>query len=129
MGAINVNERARAWVLVQASEPQVVAEEILNLDEEKDELVVVRADRVDGGPANLVAMIDAALEYYEQVEADIRAIGGIANVWFLRVEEHIPDPPHNASGYITEDEIERGERKENIYPGRQDSSPGFNPWG
>lgn len=127
MEPINVDVRSRAWALIEATDPKTVTDNVLELDD-GDELVVIRADVVDGSPTNVVAVIDAALDYYDQVVADIHAINGITNVSFLKVIQHKPAPPHNASGFITTDEAEAGEKKD-VKVGRQDNSPGFNPWG
>jgi hypothetical protein len=127
MEPINVEERARAWALIEATDPQMVADNVLELDD-GDEFVVIRADVVDGGPSNIIAAIDTAKDYYDQAVAAINAINGINSLAFLKVLKYKPDPPHNASGFITTDEAERGEKKD-AKPGRQDNSPGFNPWG
>lgn len=124
----DVEVRVRAWVLIQASDPQTVKDQIKALDQGKDELVVIRVDGVDSGPSNIVAAIDAAQYYYDQTVAYIRGIAGITNVWFLRVVEHDPPTPNNASGYVTEDERLNSESKM-AYAGRQEGSPGYNPWG
>jgi hypothetical protein len=126
------DERTRAWVLVLADDPETVAEQILEFDEGEDELVVIRADTVDGGMINLVAAIDAASNHYEEARSSLMSIAGIQNAWFLVVSSHqpgSPSAPHDASGYITEEEYDAGEKKEGVSPGRQDNSPGFNPWG
>ena len=129
MGTINAEKRARTWVLIHATDPDMVVPQVSGLDH-GNELVMIRVDVVDGGPANIVASFDAAETYYEEAISDIRAINGIINVWFLRVTRHNPELPHNASGYITEYEAQHPEsEKIDIKVGRQDNSPGFNPWG
>jgi hypothetical protein len=83
---------------------------------------------VDGGLANIVAAIDSAEGYHDQTVADIRAIDGITNLWFLRVVRYKPEIPNNASGYVTEAELSKSDSPR-AYPGRQEESPGYNPWG
>jgi hypothetical protein len=141
MGMTNELERSRAWVLIMADDTESVIDQIFELDEGEDDLVVVRADVVGGGFVNLVAAIDADPDNYEDAKSELMGITGIQNIWFLEVTEHHPrfiyDPefpddneaPHDASGFITENEYEAGEKKEGVSAGRQDNSPGFNPWG
>ena len=127
MAQINVEERVRAWALIETTDPQTVAKDVLGLDD-GDILVVIRADEVYGGPTNVVASIDAAKDYYDQTTANISAINGITNLSFLRVKNHEPYPPNNASGYITAEELSKSD-SDRAYQGRQDKSPGLNPWG
>ena len=76
--------------------------------------------------------IDAALDNdkYEQTKTAIRAIKEITNVRFLKVTKHNPELPHNASGYVKKYEAKHpNSEKKDVKVGRQDNSPGFNPWG
>jgi hypothetical protein len=133
MNMENGEVRTRAWVLIQADDPAGLSGEILALDNEND-LVVVRADTVDGGFGNLVAAIDCDPDYYEEAKGSMMALDGIQNIWFLVVTAHnpgSPNAPHDATGFITEPEFDAGEHQGEleVSAGRQDHSPGFNPWG
>jgi hypothetical protein len=57
----------------------------------------------------------------------IRNPKAVKRLAILRVEIHNPYPPQDASGYVTEEEAETG--AEEVKVGRQDKSPGLNPWG
>ena len=126
------NERVRAWVLVQATAVAGMAAKLRNLDKKKNDFVVIRADEVVAEPAglayNMVVAVDAESEPALQgVVADIGRLSG-GNPVALRVVEHSPKPPHHASGFITHQEAQDGARMP-VKVGRQDSSPGYNPWG
>lgn len=132
MGPMNVEKRVRAWALIQATDTnqKKVVNKIRQLDKKEKKLVVIRVDLVVGGDANIVASLDAAESNYEDTMTKIRAITEITNVSFLKVTHHNPELPHNASGYVTEYEAKHPKsEKKNVKVGRQDNSPGFNPWG
>ena len=132
MGTNNEEKRARTWVLIQATDQEKVVNKVRQLDKRLKELVVIRVDLVDGGDPNIVASIDVALDNdkYEQTKTAIRAIKEITNVRFLKVTKHNPELPHNASGYVTKYEAKHpNSEKKDVKVGRQDNSPGFNPWG
>ena len=125
--------RVRAWVLVQADEAQEVADRIRDLDPRKgDEFVVIRADVVegpDGYPYNIIVPVDAKNKgKLADVVGMIRAVDGVSEVVGLKVKKHHPDPPHDAHGYVTDEEAGAG-RDKTIKPGRQGASPGANPFG
>lgn len=126
------NGRVRAWVLVRAEAETGMAARLRNLDQGKDDLVVIRADVVAEPPEfpyNIVVPVDAESEAV--LEGVVKDIGGLRNVSdavALKVVVHDPDPPHEASGYITPGEAVRAVRKPKKV-GRQDESPGYNPWG
>ena len=127
------NGRVRAWVLVRADEAQEVADRIRVLDPGKgDDFVVVRADVVegpDGYPYNIIVPVDAKNKSkLTDVVERIRAVDGVSEAVELRAEKHHPDPPHDAHGYITDQEAGAGTDKD-VKPGRQGASPGANAWG
>ena len=130
MGPQNTgNGRVRAWVLIRATPVQGVSTRLRNLDKKEDDLVMIRADVLTDSPYNIIVPVDAASEtVLSSVVGDIRAINAVTEAVVLKVRQHDPDPPHDASGYITDQEADRGERKPKL-AGRQDRSPGFNPWG
>lgn len=123
------NERARAWVLVKARPAQAVAEGLYKElgHEGGDKFVVVRADVVDY-PYNIIIPVDAESQdmLYEVVDM-INSHPGVSETVIVKVKKHIPYPPHNAHGYVTQQEAGAGE--ELIESGRQGASPGANPWG
>ncbi len=128
------NERVRAWVLVRAAPVQGVSARLRNLDRKEDDLVVIRADVVAGSsdlPYNIVVPVDAESEaVLSGVVDDIKADSGVSDAVVLKVLEHHPDPPHDASGYVTQREFDRGrEDKRPDKVGRQGASPGANPFG
>jgi hypothetical protein len=125
-----MNRRVRAWILIQADSPQNAAQALYEelVDKGDDDYVVIRADIVDY-VYNIVIAVDAASsEWLERVHQIIRGITGVRQTAILPVKQHVPSPPHDAQGYITEDEVAAGAWKE-IKPGRQHRSPGENPWG
>lgn len=132
MGPQNAGSaRVRAWVLVQAEPVQGVAARIRNLDPKTtDDLVVIRADVVaEALPYNIVVPVDAESEtVLDRLLNDIRGLTNVSEAVALKVLEHDPKPPHEASGFITPDEARRPVTTR-ARPGRQDASPGFNPWG
>jgi hypothetical protein len=128
----NPNRRVRAWVLVQAERVQGVSGRIRALDNKTDEQVVIRADVIaeaPGLPYNIVVPVDAARDsVLDTVVAEIRSWRVVRDAVALKVDVHDPKYPHEASGYITQREADEAERKPDRV-GRQDKSPGFNPWG
>jgi len=123
--------RVRAWVLVWADDRAGVAEELYEQFryEGEDEYVVVRADVVESFYGyNIVVPVDAQDQgTLDSIVEMIRNLEAVKRVAILRVEIHNPYPPQDASGYVTEEEAEAGE--EDVKIGRQDKSPGLNPWG
>jgi hypothetical protein len=123
------NGRARGWVLVKAESAQEVAEGLYKElgHEGGDSFVVVRADVVDFD-YNIVIPVDAeSQDMLYQVHDMIKSRSGVSETVIVRVEKHVPYPPHDAHGYITVQEAEAG--KEPIEAGRQGASPGANPHG
>jgi len=126
---IQQNERVRAWVLIQDGSYPTIAEQIHKLDTGHDELVVIRVDQVDENETpKIMAVIDADYEYFPKVQGYINDIVGTGNATYFVVTAHNPDPPNDASGYIANSERIQSEIKL-PHAGRQDNSPGFNPWG
>jgi hypothetical protein len=127
-----VGGRARAWVLVRAERAEDVAERLYERlgQEGGDSWVVVRADVVEY-EYNMVVPVDAeSAEMVHEVVGMIRDHPGVRDVVVAWVQRHIPYPPHDAHGYITEEELEASTKPEEpIKPGRQGASPGYNGWG
>lgn len=125
----NRERRARAWVLVKATQAQDVAEDLYeDLGHVGgDSFVVVRADVVDFD-YNIVIPVDAeSQDMLDKVHGMIKDRSGVEETVILKVDKHFPDPPHDAHGYITQQEAKAG--KEPIEAGRQGASPGANPHG
>jgi len=125
--------RMRAWILVQVDSPNVVAQRLYEqLGREGGESwVVVRADVVDY-EYNIMVAVDAQdPEVLRWVHSKIQELTGARKTVRFQVLEHFPWPPHDADGYITPAEFDAGHEKDcwPIKPGRQGSSPAFNPWG
>jgi hypothetical protein len=121
--------RARAWVLVQAKSAHHVAKELYEqlVHEGGDRFVVIRADVIDHS-YNVMIPVDAeSQQVLEEVHGMIREHPGVIDTAVIHVKQHVPFPPHDAQGYVTDEEAEVG--KERIPPGRQGASPGANPWG
>jgi hypothetical protein len=126
----NGGGRARAWVLLQVKSPHDAAHALYEQlkDEGDDSYVVIRADVVDY-EHNIVVPVDAENDdVLETVYGTIKEITGASRAVLVRVVEHIPFPPHDAQGYITQEEADAGEAP-GIEPGRQSYSPGENAWG
>ncbi|MGD2177417.1 MAG: hypothetical protein PVG71_06290 [Anaerolineae bacterium] len=126
------SERARAWVLVQAEDPEALAQELYEAEGHagEDEYVVVRADVVTPFYGyNVVVPVDAQNEdALNVVREKIWERQGVSRSAVLNVKMHVPYPPQDANGFITEKEAEAGaEEVEKI--GRQHASPGLNAWG
>lgn len=122
--------RMRAWLLLQVESPQKVATGLYDAlrDEFGDDCVVIRADIVDY-VYNLVIPLDASTpEIMAAVHDKIVRLTGAKHHVIVPVIEHIPYPPSDAQGYITEEEVALGHEK-TLLPGRQHASPGANAWG
>lgn len=135
----NENSRVRAWVLVEADPVQGVSARIRALDEPPtDDQVVIRADVVDGLPDlayNIVVPVDLEIlegktedEVLRHKVGEIKGLQNVKAAVALKVLVHDPKPPHEASGFITPGEAAKPLTRF-ARPGRQDGSPGFNPWG
>jgi len=121
--------RARAWVLVRAERAQELAEGLYDElgHEGGDSFVVIRADIVDFD-YNVIIPVDAeSWEVVDEVVGMIKDRRGVTDTVVVPVQGHVPYPPQDANGYITEEEAEAG--KEPVEPGRQGASPGYNGWG
>jgi hypothetical protein len=124
-----VDGRARAWVLVKAERAQELAEGLYDElgHEGGDSFVVSRADIVDFD-YNVMIPVDAeSWEVVDEVVGIIKDRRGVTDTVVVPVQGHVPYPPQDANGYITEEEAEAG--KEPVEPGRQGASPGYNGWG
>jgi hypothetical protein len=124
-----VDGRARAWVLVKAERAQELAEGLYDElgHEGGDSFVVIRADIVDFD-YNVMIPVDAeSWEVVDEVVGIIKDRRGVTDTVVVPVQGHVPYPPQDANGYITEEEAEAG--KETVEPGRQGASPGYNGWG
>jgi hypothetical protein len=134
------NGRVRAWLLLKdTTEEDLRAkkEKIKKKDlgKEYPQVVVIRADLVQSAELGyrMVIPIDIAVSEYDRVLGEIRGEVGSESLAVLRVVdgEHDPPIPQDASGFISEGELKAGHIKkiDEVLPGRQDYSPGFNPWG
>jgi len=95
--------------------------------------VIVRADIVDHSDYNIIIPVDA------EDDAGLRAAEGVITdqlgvdiVSIARVVDkgHVPWPPHEAHGFITEPEVVALPIEQiPIKAGRQHASPGSNKWG
>jgi len=146
MAKLADQQRVRAWMVIKRKggfNPSDAAQ-IRKLDQRKqEELVIVRADLVEslsGRDPGMVVPIDALggdnsnHQYLYQARDEIVQLLGLKEDEYDLLEVQSDDsrvPAHTASGYITIDEahaaINNGENGGR--PGRQDHSPGFNPWG
>ena len=137
MGATSTgNERVRAWVLLQAESAETVAQALYeDLGHEgDDEFVVVRADVVAGPSVfdyNIIVPVDAeSREMLNAVRDMIEERSEVHEAVIVEVGQHVPYPPHDAHGYVTEHEAAVGTKEVRPIPyGRQGASPGWNPWG
>jgi hypothetical protein len=137
--------RVRAWMVIRGEFDVDHVGLVMALDRTDDEYVVVRADLVtslNGRRPGMVIPLDTLmgdepsnkyLHLYAIRDQIVEALKLGSDDYDL-LEVGIPDdsaPPHTASGFITRAEahaaIDLGERGGK--PGRQDHSPGFNPWG
>lgn len=122
--------RIRGWALIKTENPKRLAEEIWGLDDkEEGRIVIVRTDVVEESEYNLVVPIDMHPDEKATVIGFLVKYCGEGKFVFPLVDCHIPEPAQNASGFITDAELSRGEKQEGVKAGRQDNSPGFNPWG
>ena len=91
--------------------------------------MLIRADIVDYQPYNVVVPVDAeSEEALQEVSEMIKDHPGVRETLIVRVEKHIPYPPHKAHGYITQQEADLAGIEE-ARRGRQGASPGYNGWG
>ncbi len=126
------NERVRAWLLVRAEDaPNSMQGLYRKLGHEGGKhYVVIRADIVDYQPYNVIVPVDAeSEEALQEVSALIKGHPGVRETVIARVEKHIPFPPHDAHGYITQQELREGKDQTIKEYGRQGASPGYNGWG
>jgi hypothetical protein len=124
-------ERMRAWILIQVDSPHDAAQRLYDSQglAGGDSYVVVRADVVDY-IYNVVIPVDAANpDVMRAVHHTILEITGASQSVVIPVVESFPPIPHDAEGFITEDEYANGYDKEHCKIGRQRWSPGVNAWG
>lgn len=127
------NERVRAWVFVQAKDAKKAAKELYEKlgHEGGDSFVIVRANVVDHSPYNVIVPVDAeSRDVLKEVDAMIEGMSGVSSTQIIAVVPggQVPWPPHDAHGYITPKEHEKG-RDQEAEIGRVPQSPGFNAWG
>lgn len=139
----NEKKRVRAWVLVKATESKTFSKALAKKyrDERREHefggggpnLVVVRADIVDGDDVNVVVPVDTVSgEKLKEFVGTIKDIdGGATVVSVLTVvdEGHNPDPPHGSSTYVSWQELITDPVVDYFPGGRHPNSPGRNPWG
>jgi hypothetical protein len=127
---VTVIPRARAWILVQSDAPRDEAQKLYDnlVDEGDDSYVVIRADVVDY-EYNIVIVVDAEnMGALHHVQRRILDFVPARRTAVLPVVQHIPVVPHDAQGFITDEELAAGADK-TLTAGRQHSSPGANAWG
>jgi hypothetical protein len=130
----NQETRTRAWVLVRVREEtaEAAARDIFALNDKwrDSNNFVVRADVVRG-PYNIVVPVDVGKEeVLSQIIGDIASTAGVIEKPVIAmVKEHVPDPPHDAYGYITDQEAMDSEKHPDLKAGPRGMSPGENPWG
>jgi hypothetical protein len=132
-------ERARAWLLVKTENADAISDQLAAMykDEKRghefgeggDDLVVVRADVVDG-EMNLVIPVDAAsTDHLNRFKAVVQGMDSGAEIIVLDVRRHNPNPPHRSSTFVTAAELEIDSEPDFDPPGRHPQSPGRNAWG
>lgn len=129
-------KRVRAWLVVSAEDMgtlQGYYKGIKGVDS-GDDVVIIRGDIAtpSGGVYRLVVPIDVAESAYLSLIDQIAVVVGSQNLEVMRVVDHDPPIPQDASGYITAEELRIGEEhpfSKLLKPRRQDYSPGYNPWG
>ncbi|MEA1976660.1 MAG: hypothetical protein U9N80_02025 [Chloroflexota bacterium] len=130
-------KRVRAWLVVSAEDIDTLQghyKGIKGFDRDQNDVVIIRGDITDPveGVYKLVVPIDVAETAYLPLIARIKSLVGIDTLEVLRVNKFNPEIAQDASGYITPDELTAGEEhpfSKYLKSGRQDYSPGYNPWG
>ena len=127
--------RVRAWVF-----GWVEPEELRDRYKENqinglggDQFVIVRADIVDHSDYNVIIPVDTEDDAgLKEAVSVITGLLGVENLSVVKVVEggHIPWPPHEAHGFITQEEVDALPIEQlHIEAGRQHASPGSNKWG
>ncbi len=98
-----------------------------------DQFVIVRADIVDHNDYNVIIPVDAedddGLEMAKSVIMELLGVEIVSTAQVVE-EGHVPWPPHEAHGFITEPEVVALPIEQlYIEAGRQHASPGSNKWG
>ena len=126
------NDRTRAWILIEAEEPETAARDLYHalFEQGGNDYVVIRADVVEGANFNVIVAVDAATprdrDYVVREVPKYR--GTVIGVATVPANGHFPAIPHNAHGFITPEEWVYGDDKlADKY--RLPKSPGFNAWG
>ena len=128
--------RVRAWVFGQVEPEELRARYKENRINGLggDQFVIVRADIVDHSDYNVIIPVDAedddGLEEAISVITDQLGVEIVSTAQVVK-EGHVPWPPHEAHGFITEEEVEALPIEDGIRirAGRQHASPGTNKWG
>ncbi len=127
--------RVRAWVFGRVDPEELRARYKENgINGLGDDLfVIVRADIVDHSDYNVIIPVDAEDDAgLEEAVSVITELLSVEIVSIARVADkgHIPWPPHEAHGFITEPEVVALPIEQlYIEAGRQHASPGSNKWG
>jgi len=129
-------KRVRSWLVVSDGDMGTLQGHyngIRKLDR-GSQVVIIRGDITTPteGVYKLVVPIDVDGDAYSPLIDQIAGMVGSQNLEVLEVVDYDPEIPQNASGYITPDELSEGEDhpfSKLLKPGRQDYSPGYNPWG
>jgi hypothetical protein len=130
-------KRVRAWLVVSAEDIDTLQghyKGIKGFDRGQEDVVIIRGDVTvpAEGVYRLVVPIDVAETAYLLLVDQIAVMVGSQNLEVMRVLDHNPEVAQDASGYITEHELGIGEDhpfSKLLKSGRQDYSPGYNPWG
>lgn len=129
-------KRVRAWLVISGDDMGTLQghyKGIGQLDRDS-QVVIIRGDITTPaeGVYRLVVPIDVAESAYLALIDQIAVTVGSQNLEVMRVIDHSPKITQDASGYITEYELGKGEDhpfSKLLKFGRQDYSPGYNPWG
>jgi hypothetical protein len=125
------NTRARAWILLRCDDPAAAAQTLWQNEglQGGDSYVVVRADVVDY-TYNVVVPVDCEnAGVRDSLYQRIRRITAARDAVLIPVLQPVPAVPHDAEGFVSQDEFDRGHDKVRVKPGRQRWSPGINAWG
>jgi DNA-binding Lrp family transcriptional regulator len=122
------SKRTRGWVLVKAKDgasKKEISDRIRNIKTEGDNFIV-RADIVMGDYDIVCALDMENSDSFGNLLGEIKSVTGVDQYISLVVNSdktHNPDPPHDSTGTITEDEAAASTSKNSA------GTTGFNPWG
>ena len=147
MPGYSTKKRTRAWFFIKVksgANANTVAKAIYEKHggtKGSNQFVLVRADVVSGCTlGEIIASVDAIIDDPQspkkaliKAEEKIQKVTGVASTTNALVSAHIPDPPHEAYGYVNKAEkvkgLEKGVKDVNIAGRQSPYSPGSNKWG